>query len=618
MKATKTLLSAAALALLCLGAMAQDLKPVKDRQTKKYGYQDKQKNWVIPPSYDDANRFDDDGCALVKVDGLRGLIDKEGNWVLEPLYDDIGKFDKNGVCELKVKEGKTKWYGVANRSGRILLPVVYHSVDIFHKGGCIMASREILDPGLIGDPLWGVYDFEGNELFAPQFLSQPSLSDGILIGKDTTGLYGAGNLAGAQLLPFQYLAVSRYGKGFHTLGTDFSQVSYTAEGYKAESFHQPGAVIPYYPMGDKVRAAVWNGGCIGTRLYPNQIRSVEIQSGYSSRMALCRETDIDWGYGRFLRLEPFVTDAQDPDAMVWQAGGKAYTLKAMLYEADGTLVGELTDEGYLEAECEEGVIYRAGGLESWLILADPNSLALPSYSLNLRSFRTLSHDTVYDGLGIRAYDLESLDKVRNFARRRVEIIEGENLGVCSYLPPVVDMQDARRMRDVMRPEIFFHAFHMGEVVNCKVRERAEELEVELSEQLVCRFENHFSDPYYNFEGDELIYWGPHNARSVRVTLEPTYSKEALADVNGKFWTLVLSLHEEDGTWLRTLARAPFADFAQNGLLVFEGLGIALLAPDAPQGRPEGRRVVKMAKPQPLPHTVEALEAFRLHPPHRPR
>ena len=75
---------------ICIAASAQDLKPAKDKATKKYGYRDKQKNWVIAPAFDDAKKFDDDGCALVKVDGLYGLIDLEGKWVLPAEYDDIG------------------------------------------------------------------------------------------------------------------------------------------------------------------------------------------------------------------------------------------------------------------------------------------------------------------------------------------------------------------------------------------------------------------------------------------------------------------------------------------------------------------------------------------------
>lgn len=617
----KVVLCFAALAL-CLAASAQNPKPAKDKQTKKYGYQDKQKNWVIPPTFDDADKFDDEGCAQVKLDGRQGLIDLEGNWLLEPLYDDIGKFDKYGLAELKIKEGKVKLYGLADRSGTIILPVQFRDIKIHGKSGCLMASMYLDEPGLAGYPLWGVYDMQGGEIFAPQFLAEPSVSDGTLIAKDITGMIGVADLDGQMLLPFDFLAVSRYRDGFRTLDKNFTQATYTASLNKAESFPQPGAVIPYDPMDDKIRAAAWRSGCIGERLYPNQIRAVTVQPGTGMRRALCAETDIDWGLGRFLRLEPFETEENDETAMAYPEEGKYYTLKAMLYEADGSLVGEVTDKGFLEAECAEGVIYRAGGLETWLILRDPNSLAIPSYSMNLTGYRALSHESVYDGLGLRSSDLQELYNVRTYANHLIEIIEGENVGITSYLQPVIDLQEARRMRDIMRPEIFHHDFHMGEVVNCKVRDQGEFVDVELSDQLVCHFEDRFQDPYYRFYGDEIIYWGPHNGRSVRLSLEPSVSRDATLDdyvERGKTWSLVLSLYEEDGTWLRTLAVAPFADYCQDGIMVFRGLDIALLAPAvAAKTTPDGVRVVKMEKALMLPHTISALETFRTRPPVRPR
>ena len=153
---------------------------------------------------------------------------------------------------------------------------------------------------------------------------------------------------------------------------------------------------------------------------------------------------------------------------------------------------------------------------------------------------------------------------------------------------------------------------MGEVVNCKLRNKGEEIEVELMNQLVCPFEDRFSDPYYNMKGEDLIWWGPHNARTVRLSLRPTPNKDALADDvsgSGRNWDIVLDQFEEDGTWLRTLAVAPFADFAQDGVIVFEPLGIALLAPNAVIHRPDGPDIIKLKAPQPLPHTVSALDGF---------
>ena len=599
---------------LCIAASAQDLKPAKDKQTKKYGYQNKQKEWVIAPAFDDAKKFDDDGCALVKVDGKYGLIDLEGQWVLPADYEDIGKFDKNGLCELKVKIGKAKYYGVANRAGEVVLPVVYHKVELPKKGGCILASIEMDQPGLLGTTVWGVYSPEGKEVFPPQFLYSPSIHEGRFTAKDaSTGLEGLADLDGNILLPFDFLEVSRYGDYYRTLDRTFTLAVYTANGQRGESFFQPGAVKPYDPAGDVVRTAAWHSGCIARRLYANQVRSIDIQPG--TRQALCTELGIDWGAAgkRFLRLEPVVTTTVDDYAMPDPTSGNYYTLRALLYEADGTVVGSVSDRGYLEAACADGVIYNAGGNGFWFIHNDPNALALPSYSMVLHSYRAIQHDNVCNGLGLSTYDLNRLGtNVWTFVNRYKEIIEGENIGVTSYLPPVLDIHDARLQHDVMRSPVFHHVFMMGEVVNCELKHNGEETVIELHKDLVCPFEDHFERPYYTMKGEDLIWWGPHNARTVRLSLRLSPNKDALADDiagTGRNWDIALEQFEEDGTWLRTLAVAPFADFAQDGVIVFEPLHIALLAPNAVIHRPDGPDIIKLKAPQPLPHTVSALDGF---------
>lgn len=612
--------------LLCVAASAQELKPVKDKSTKKYGYQDKAKNWVIPPSFDSAKKFDEDGCALVKKDDRQGLINRSGEWILPPEYDDIGKFDKNGLCEIMVKEGKTKYYGVANRAGDVLLPVVFHSVKIPRKGEYITASREVDQPGLEGTPLWGVYDLEGREVFPPRFLSAPSFSEGTFIAKDAlTGLSGVASMDGEILLPFDYLSVDHFNARYKALSRDFTRIIFSSDMRQLEAFHTPGAVIPYDPMGDPVRAAAWHCNLVGTRLHSNQVRVAEWQSG--TRTARCYALEVDWRGNRFLRLEPFEADQTDADAMYDPLSGKKYTLKALLYEADGTLVGTVSDYGYLEAESNVGLVYRAEGKESWIVFYDPNSLSRPSYTLNLAKYSTLSHDVVYSGLGIRSADVERLaGNVRRMADRTVEIIEGDNIGASSYLPPVVDMGHARRERELTRAELFHHNFHMGDVVSCSYRTKGEEVEVDLYEQLVIRFNDHFSDPSYSMYGDEVIYWGPNNARTVRVSLEPTYASDALLDDvtdGGKHWNLVLSMYEEDGTWLRTLATVPYAEYAQEGVILLKNLNIALLSPKARLKhrdsfgwssyrdiRGEVNYTVRLPGAKPLPHTLSALAGWR--------
>ena len=619
------LLSCILAAGLTLAASAQDLRPARDRQTKKYGYQARDKSWVIEPRFDAARRFVD-GFAEVELDGRKGLIDANGDWILQAEYDDIGKFDKNGLCELMVKEGRIKLRGVADRTGRIILPVDCRAVNIPRNGGFITAEREARDGELAGELLWGVYGMDGREIYAPQFLSSPSFSDGTGIARSArTGLTGVVSDTGATLLPFRFLAAARHGSGFRTLDTDFTRTTWDVSLRRGESFHYPGAVIPYDPKDDPVRAAAWHSGAIGVRLHRNAVRQLEMRS---SRTGYCRELRLDWGYGdRFLRLEPFA-DGEN-GTMEDPVSGRRYTLKALLYEADGTFVEEVSRWGWLEAECTEGVVYRAEDEERWLLMSDLNALAVPSFSLTLTGYRELRHDDIYAGLGLRSAELERLGNVRRFAERRLEIIEGDNVGVSSYLPPEIPLHQARQAHDAMRAPLFGYPFRMGEVVNCAVHTRSEGVEVDLYEQLVCEFDDRFQDPSYSMDGEELIWWGPNNARTVRLALRRgTFSSDGIADdVHGTeaSYLLVLEMYEEDGTWLRDLAVAQYADYAQDGIIVFERLGIALVAPESDRmhrperargswshdARGEVVRTVKLPGAQRLPRTLSALEQAAL-------
>ena len=77
------IIAMAVLVAVCATAQAQDLKPVKDKNTKLFGYQDKDKNWVIEPAYTAAKRF------------------------------------KEGLAEVTIKPGKTKFHGIIDETGRV-------------------------------------------------------------------------------------------------------------------------------------------------------------------------------------------------------------------------------------------------------------------------------------------------------------------------------------------------------------------------------------------------------------------------------------------------------------------------------------------------------------------
>ena len=597
--------------LSAVSARAQDIKPVKDKATKKYGYQTKDKNWVIAPSFDNAKKFDE-GVAEVEVNGFRGLIDIDGKFVIAPEYDDITKFDKHGFCELKRKVNGTKLHGIANRGGQIVIPVEARSVDVDRSGDFIYAKYDTEVPGFKVDQEWGVFDREGNEIFAPQFYITPSFRDGIGIAKSArNGLYGVIGGDGRVIEPFKYLNISYTSHSYRGLGTDLSHTIWSEDMRSSQSMPQPGAVIPYDPHDDPIRALAWHRGPVGIRLHCNNLKLVQLYSKLGGTQAACMDLPIDWGFGRFVRLEPCKVPAGTPDAMYYGSGNCYYTLKALLYEPDGRFVKEVCSRGWIEANFRDGAIYNADGKERWAVLADPNAIELPAFTVDVLDYQPISHADIFSGLGIPISDVSKLSTLYNYTDLCKDIIEGENIGVTTYLPRVPDVAHARAAKAAGHAHVFYQHFHMGDVVNCKVIKKGEELSLDLSKDLVCRYKDKIEDPHYTFSGgSELIYWGPNNARTVRLGIEvaPKSANATVDDVHHTelSYVYVLDMYEEDGTWLRTLAEAPFVDFVQDGVVVFEPLGIALIT------RPLHKGPIKIVG-EPLPHTLSALEAALLPP-----
>lgn len=585
---------------------AQDLKPVKDKETKKYGYQAKDKTWVIAPAFDNAKRFDE-GFAEVELNGYRGVIDINGAFVIAPEYDDVTKFDKNGFCELKRKVNGVKLHGVAHRSGRIIIPVTARSVDVDRSGDLIYAKYDVEVPGFKVDQQWGVFDSNGDEIFAPQFYTTPSFRDGIGIAKSArNGLYGVIGKDGSVIEPFKYLALSYSSHTYKGLGTDLNHVIWSEDMRSRQAMPQPGAFIPYDPQDDPIRALAWHRGPVGIRLHCNQVKRVELYSRLAGMQAACQHLPIEWGFGRFVRLEPCEVPAGTQDAMYYGSGNRYYTLKALLYEPDGRLVKEICSRGWIEANFRDGAIYNAGGNERWVILADPNAIELPAYTLDVFDYQTVNHSDVFSGLGISVSEVSRLSTLYYFTDLCKDIYEGENIGVNTYLPPMPDMAHSRAAQKAGHSHVFHQHFRMGDVVSCKLDKKGEELFLDLSKDLVCRYKDKLEDPSYTMSGgSELIFWGPNNARTVGLSLEvaPKSAKCTIDDVhNTEFsYVFVLSMYEEDGTWLRTLAEAPFVDYVQDGVVVFEPLGIALIT------RPLHKGPIKITG-EPLPHTLSALEA----------
>ena len=593
----KTILACLAALGLALTASAQDLKPVKDRDSKKFGYQDKSKNWVIEPSFDKAQKFTD-GCAIVEVQGLEGMIDQTGSWVLKPEYNKIGKFDKAGLCELTVKADKTRYYGLADRSGRIVMPVECLAINVSTREALILAKRNVMTDANSTIALWGVYDIAGGEIFAPEFSTCPSFSNGIATATSGyTGMEGVIDNTGAVLLPFNNIAIESGYNTYTVLTSDFTQETYDARFNKTDELPNPGAIIPYETAGDDVRIAAWHSGCIGRRLYSNAVKAAAISQNSGGRSATCTPLPLDWGYGRFLRLEPEIDTLAHPGCMEHPYNGRMYTVRALMYEADGSYVGLVSDWGWIEGEFNGGFIYNCEGQEKWIILDDINYPARRgSFSVSLHGYRPVDHVDVINGLGLASSDLKRLKDGSARKDRIRQILQTENLGVNSYLPRVTPSSgsDVRFIDKTMRAPIFRKVYHMGDVVNCKSRRIGDEIQFDLSDRLICHFVDEFRNPSYRMEGDEEIFWGPNNARTVALNLEMADFHDDLFmtdDVEGtkRKFKVVIAMYDEAGNYLRALGEAPCPDYISDGVIIFEQLGIALIDRGPRHGAHDGNK-----------------------------
>ena len=568
---------------LALTASAQDLKPVKDRDSKKFGYQDKSKNWVIEPAYDKAQRFID-GYAIVEVQGLEGLIDQTGSWVLKPDYNKIGKFDKLGLCELTVKYDHTKYYGIADRSGRIVIPVDCQSINISSKESLILAKRSVTIDGNGTMALWGVYDLAGGEIFAPEFSSSPSFRNGVATATSGfTGLQGVIDSNGNVLLPFEFLKIDE-GYNFHNaLTPDFTVQTYDSRFVKTDELRNPGSIIPYETAGDDVRIAAWHSGCIGRRLYANNVKEATFSQNTFGRAANCTSLPLDWGYGRFIRLEPEIDTLGHTGCMEHPYTGLMYTVRALMYEANGSYVGIVSDWGWIDAEFNGGFVYCSEGDSKWVIFDDINYPARRgSFSVSLYGYTPVDHADVIYGLGLSSSALKRLKDGYNRRERVEEILQGENLGINSYLPRVSPGSgDMRYLDRMMRSSFFQKVYRYGDVVNCKPEHIGDEIRYELSDRLIIRFKDSFNRPSYYMEGNDEIFWGPNNARTVAVNLElADFSDDAYMkdDVDGSSRKLkvVIVMYDERGNYLRTLGEAACPDYIKDGVVIFDKLGIALI------------------------------------------
>ena len=183
----------------------------------KYGYINSKGNWVIKAQFDEAYGFEEDGSAIVGIDGNRNTINRKGEltsqWSENDAKDDNSSRDmeqKNLLEEELYPLKKGDKYGLANEKGEWILEAQFDDVMVINEvGGCVDANGWIK---VKINKKWGVITKEGAWVLKPQFdeISYFELTN--LIAAKHNGKYGLINKKGEWILQPKFDEIRRYGE----------------------------------------------------------------------------------------------------------------------------------------------------------------------------------------------------------------------------------------------------------------------------------------------------------------------------------------------------------------------------------------------------------------------
>ena len=164
-----------------------------DIKTKKLGYALNYEGCVekpiIPPNFDVATKFGNNGLAKVQKNGKWGYINLKGEEIVKLYFDEIGDFD-HGLAPAKAN-GKWTYFNV---QGNPALLTRFDAVSGTWSSG-LAAVQE--------NGKWGYIDLKGETVVAPTYDQAADFRNG-LAKVESGGKWGVIDARGTVLLPVLY------------------------------------------------------------------------------------------------------------------------------------------------------------------------------------------------------------------------------------------------------------------------------------------------------------------------------------------------------------------------------------------------------------------------------
>ncbi|MDR7077114.1 hypothetical protein J2Y03_002137 [Neobacillus niacini] len=176
---------------------------VKGIGGSKWGYINEKGTYVLPPKYEMARDFQENGLAIVQLNNLTGIINSDSYFIVNPKYDTISPFSE-GRATVIDSEG----FKIIDESGKVITPKAYSIISDYQEGRAVAANTNEQ-----GEYLYGYLNRRGNEVIALSYESANNFINGKALVKMKAGSFALIDLTGKVLKSYPYEMVDDYGEG---------------------------------------------------------------------------------------------------------------------------------------------------------------------------------------------------------------------------------------------------------------------------------------------------------------------------------------------------------------------------------------------------------------------
>lgn len=168
-----------------------------------WGYINPAGRMVIPPRFDYAREFQDNGLAIVGVKDREGAIDKSGAFRVEPRFYSINDFSE-GLAVAMDERG----FHVIDTQGAMVTSKPYDYISAYRDGRASFSVREGDGPNL-----YGYLDPSGREVIPARYLEGGDFADGKAVVKIAEKEYALIGRNGEKLASYPYVYVGPLSEG---------------------------------------------------------------------------------------------------------------------------------------------------------------------------------------------------------------------------------------------------------------------------------------------------------------------------------------------------------------------------------------------------------------------